>query len=54
MTMQNLKVSDELHDSIKRYCVLNRIKIEQFVSETFESNDKLLKFKQQVKAMKFS
>ena len=50
--MQTLKVKDELHLALKRYCIMKGIKLEEFIDKELSNNKKLIEFEKQVQKLK--
>ena len=50
--MKSVKITDSLHDAIKKYSIFNNIKLEDFVNSELEKSRKLQDFMKGLKTMK--
>ena len=51
--MKSIKIPDSLHDLIKKYCIFNSSKIEDFVARSLSKDAKLVRFTKSLKTMRF-
>lgn len=51
--MPTLKISPKLHQRLKVYCVLKKIKLETYVSDRLSSDPDLISFESKLKRIKF-
>ena len=50
--MKSVKITDSLHDKIKKYSIFNNVKLEDFVISELEKSRKLQDFVKNLKTMR--